>query len=218
MRVLAIGPHPDDIEIGCGGTLVKYAHKGHDLFLMVLTGGGCGGDPALRIREQEASARRLGARALVWGGYEDTQLPLAYNEVIQKIEGAIREVTPDFIFVNYFQDTHQDHRTLAEATLSATRYVRNVLFYEVPTTRDFNPSVFVDIEGVFDEKLRLLECHASQINRTMVEGLSIRDVAQSAAHFRGVQGRVRYAEAFVCLRLFINVFDGSDFPGAPVTP
>lgn len=211
MRILALGPHPDDLEIGCGGTLLKYAQKGDEIYMMVMTSGGRGGDPLTRLKEQERAARSLGARDLILGDYRDTELPVHYNELIQKIERAIDKVRPDFIFVNHSDDTHQDHRTLAEATLSATRYIRNVLFYEVPTTRNFNPTVFVDIEGVLEEKLAVLHCHESQIMRTTADGVSVTEIARATAYFRGVQGRVRYAEGFVCLRLFINVL----LEGAP---
>ena len=56
MNILAIGPHPDDIEFGCGGTLMRYAQKGHDVFIMVLTDGSYGGDPEVRKKEQIESA------------------------------------------------------------------------------------------------------------------------------------------------------------------
>ncbi len=75
MRILAIGAHPDDIEFGCGGTLIKYARQGHEPFLLVMTDGSGGGDGALRQKEQEASARILRASRLIWGGYPDTALP-----------------------------------------------------------------------------------------------------------------------------------------------
>lgn len=207
MNILALGAHPDDIEIGCGGTLLKYARAGHQVVLMVLTDGAHGGEDALRRQEQEASSRILAAREVVWGGYGDTELPVS-REAIQRIEDVVTRLDPAFIFVNYFDDTHQDHRHLATCTVTATRYQRNVLFYETPTTQNFLPTVYVDIDGLLDDKVRCLEAHASQIRKTNVEGVSILEVALASAHFRGVQGRVRSAEAFVPLRLFINV--GSD--------
>ncbi len=204
MRILAIGSHPDDIEFGCGGTLIKYTRGGHDLFLMVLTAGGGGGDASLRRREQEAAAAVLGAKEVFWGEYRDTEIPVN-QDLIQKIEDVVRGVAPDFIFVHSEEDTHQDHRHLAACTISATRYTRNVLFYEGPTTNTFTPSVFVDIESALEEKVRALQAHASQVLKTNIEGLSIVDLCRASAHFRGIQGRVRCAEGFVPLRLFINV-------------
>ncbi len=204
MNILAIGAHPDDIEFGCGGTLIKYALKGHGVLLLVMTDGGRGGDPAERRREQEAAAKILGAQQLFWGGYQDTEVPLD-RALIQKVESVLHRIRPDLIIAPFGDDTHQDHRHLSTSVVTASRYTRNVLFYEGPTTANFTPSVFVDINAVLERKLDALRAHASQVVRTGVEHLSITDLAQAAAHFRGIQGRVRNAEGFVPLRLFINV-------------
>lgn len=204
MNILAIGSHPDDIEFGCGGTLIKYALKGQAVHLYVLTDGGRGGDPAERRKEQEQAAQLLGARPPIWGGYQDTELPLD-RDLIQKVEGVLNQVQPDLIFAHFGDDTHQDHRHLSTSVVTASRYTRNVLFYEGPTTANFTPSVFVDIDSVLDQKIAALKAHASQVVKTGVEGLSVLDLARAAAHFRGIQGRVRNAEGFMPLRLFINV-------------
>lgn len=204
MRVLAIGAHPDDIEAGCGGTLIKYARRNHRVFLMVMTDGEHGANGGLRKREQERAATFLRAEKIYWGGYPDTEVPND-RALIRKIEKVVREVDPHFIFVHYFDDTHQDHRHLALSTITATRYTKNVLFYEGPTTQNFAPTVFVDIETVLEDKIKALEAHSSQVKKTNIEGLSITDIVRSAAHFRGIQGRVRNAEGFLPLRLFINI-------------
>jgi LmbE family N-acetylglucosaminyl deacetylase len=204
VNILAIGAHPDDIEFGCGGTLVKYAQKGHRLFLLVMTKGGLGAESAKREAEQMDSKKILGAEEIYWGGYEDSQL-MVDTELIGKIENVIKEVKPDFIFCNFLDDTHQDHRHLAQAIMSATRYIRNVLFYEGPTTQNFKPHVFVDIADTLDKKIQALKAHRSQVMKTNIEDLSIVEVARSSANFRGIQGRVKYAEAFHSLRLFINI-------------
>lgn len=203
-NILAIGAHPDDIEFGCGGALVKYTRKGHRLFLLVMTGGGMGGSSSVRMKEQEDSGEILGAEKIYWGGYEDTHLNTDI-ELIGKIESVIAEVRPDFIFCNYPDDTHQDHRHLSQAITSATRYIRNVLFFEGPTTQNFGPQVFVDISDTLNQKVAALEAHRSQVMKTNIEDLSIVEVARSSANFRGIQGRVKYAEAFQALRLFINI-------------
>jgi LmbE family N-acetylglucosaminyl deacetylase len=204
MNILAIGAHPDDIEYGCAGTLIKYAERGHHIFLMVLTSGQEGGSTEIRQQEQEAAAEIMKVQKVFWGNYHDTQLPLN-KELIEKIEEVLGEVKPDLILVNYGDDTHQDHRILTQATMSATRYVRNVLFFEVPTTQNFNPQVFVDISDTLEQKFKVLEAHASQVMKTNIEDMYIIELAQASATFRGIQGRVKFAEAFAPLRLFINI-------------
>ncbi len=205
MNILAIGPHPDDIEIGCGGTLIKYSQKGHNVFMLIITRGELGGEGEVRYKEQLDAANIIGAREVLWGDLRDTELIDKGNEIIHLVERHIASINPSFIFVNFFDDTHQDHRTVNRSVLSATRYVKNVMFYEVPTTNNFTPNVFVDIGSALDMKCEALKAHASQIMKTNIEDLSIIDIARSSASFRGVQGRVALAEGFVSERLFINI-------------
>lgn len=204
LRILALGAHPDDIEAGCAGTLLKYARSGHRVYLMVLTEGERGAQRGLRRLEQERAAKIMNVEKIYWGGYPDTEVPMGQG-LIQKIEQVVREVDPQFIFVHFHDDTHQDHRHLAMSTVTATRYTRNVVFYEGPTTQNFSPTVFVDIDAVLEEKVEALMAHASQVKKTNIEDLSIIDIVRSSAHFRGIQGRVKNAEGFVPLRLFINI-------------
>ena len=204
MKILAISPHPDDMEIGCGGTLLKYARRGAEIVAMVLTDGSRGGAAEVRRAEQQEAARIIGIGRLIWGGFEDADLP-GDRELIDRIEKVIREIRPAFLFVPHGEDSHQDHRKVASAALAASRYSRNVLFYECPTSVNFNPTIFVDIESEFEEKISALQAHRSQVERTHVEGLSIAEIARSMAHFRGTQSRVGYAEGFQAVRLLINL-------------
>lgn len=204
MRILAISPHPDDSEIGCAGALTKAAREGHEVFLLVMTAGGEGGQAETRRAEQQKAAALMGVKELFWGAYEDTRLPTD-SASIQFVEGVLERLGPDLILTNAPQDTHQDHRALAQIINSATRYVKNVLYYETPTSQDFAPTVFVDIGEVFDHKISALEAHASQMLKTNISGLSILDMARASAHFRGIQGRVSFAEGFMPLRLFLGL-------------
>jgi LmbE family N-acetylglucosaminyl deacetylase len=204
VNILAIGAHPDDIEFGCGGMLAKYAQRGHSVYLFVATEGGLGGEPEVRRREQGDAARLLGVKDIFWGGYLDTEVPLT-RELILRLEAIIRQVEPRMIFVNYSDDTHQDHRNIAQGAMSATRYVPNFLFYEGPSTQHFVPNCFTDIADVLDLKLAALEAHRSQVGKTNIEDLTILELARSTANFRGIQARVKYAEAFQSVRLLLNL-------------
>jgi LmbE family N-acetylglucosaminyl deacetylase len=204
LNVLAIGPHPDDIEIGCGGTLLKLAKAGHTLSLVIMTQGGAGGDPELRKREQEASARLCKAKKIYWMDYPDTRVPVD-SEAVDALDRVLKEVKPDVVFANYASDTHQDHRNTASLVWAATRNLQNVLFYEVPTTTDFQPDVFVDISAELAAKYRLLRLHKSQLKKVNVAAHNILECARTMAHFRGFQGRVKAAEGFKALRLLFEI-------------
>lgn len=204
MNILAIGAHPDDIEYGCGGTLIKYVSAGHTVHLHIVTDGSYGSDPAIRRAEQEDAAAYIGAKGLSWGHRRDTEV-VDDRALIVSIEEAVQKARPDAVFVNYYEDTHQDHRAVSLAAASATRYVKEVLFFEVPTSSNFNPEIFVDIESVLPKKMELLGMHASQVNKTKVQNLTILESARSCANFRGFQGRVKFAEAFKPLRVLRDI-------------
>jgi len=204
MNILAVGSHPDDIEYGCGGTLLKYADSGHDVYLLVATQGHMGGNPERRRAEQEESVRLIGAKEVIWGGYRDTEIPVS-QALIAEIEDIITRIDPRFVFVHYGNDTHQDHRNLSRAVISAARHIANVLFYEGPTTLEFHPNVFVDVSNVIEKKIALLQAHESQISRTNIKNRSILELVSANGTFRGIQARTAVAEAFMPSRLLINV-------------
>ena len=204
MKILCLGPHPDDLEIGAGGTLVNFARNGHEIFLLVLTRGDMGGESEIRLHEQENSAKIIGAKDLFWGGYRDTML-IANSESISAVENIIKLIEPDYIFSNFEEDTHQDHRALARIVNSAARNSSNILFYETPTTApSFKPNVFADISHVMDAKIETLNAHESQMMKTNIRDTSILEIAKSTAIFRGTQARARYAEGFMSVRMFLN--------------
>ena len=204
MNILAISPHPDDAEFGCGGSLIKYARKNHNVFLLVLTDGSYGADPKIRKKEQEKAAQFIGVKELFWGGYKDTEL-ICNRELIIKIDKVIEKIKPHIVYLNFWADIHQDHRAAAQASISATRYIKEVLFYEVPSTQHFEPDVFINIGDVLNDKLKLLKLHASQVKKTRVEDLTILESAKSCANFRGFQGRVKFAEGFKAVRILKNI-------------
>lgn len=202
-KILAIGAHPDDLEFGCGGTLLSFAEEGAALSLFVMTEGGMGGNSLTRRKEQEAAGSLLRAK-IFWGGYQDTTLHLD-RHIVGTIESVIRKIQPDLIFTHWMEDSHQDHRITSQATVSATRYAQNLLFYEVPTSINFSPGVFVDIHKRLSGKYKLLRAHRSQVYQTKVPGLSILESARSCAIFRGYQNRVKFAEGFVPFRLTLHL-------------
>jgi len=204
MNILAIGAHPDDIEFGCGGTLLKYAAAGYTINLLVLTSGKVGGNPLERTREQELSAKAIGVNELIWGGFEDTEL-VENKPLIISIEKALVRTKPDIVFINYVDDVHQDHRAVAFSGITATRYIKEVLFYEVPSTQNFMPDIFVDVGDILEKKFHLLKLHASQVNKTRIDNLTIIESAQACATFRGYQGRVKSAEGFKALRILRTI-------------
>ena len=198
--ILALAPHPDDLEIGCGGTLAQHVQRGDEVHIYVATSGEQGGNAATRKQEQEAAAKILGVKEVHWGSFVDTKLPESSLALMKDLESVIEAINPDTVYINHINDTHQDHREMAQVAHSATRYVANVLAYETPSTIGFEPTVFMETADTLATKLKALEAHASQVERTHVR-LNITEIALATSHFRGVQGKMSCAEAFMPIRI-----------------
>ena len=159
--VLAVGAHPDDVEIGVGGILAAHREAGNEVVVLTLSRGARGGDGGDRHQESLAAAELLGAR-LFLEDLEDRHIQ-AGHPTVGVIESVVEEIRPDIVYTHSANDRHQDHRAVHAATIVATRSVRTVCCYQSPSaTIDFRPTRFVPIDGFTEAKLRLLECFHSQ--------------------------------------------------------
>jgi LmbE family N-acetylglucosaminyl deacetylase len=192
MNVLAIGAHPDDIELGCGGALACHVGRGDRVTMLVMTSGRKGASTrSSRVHEQQDAARRLGA-ALRWGGFDDGSVPDG-APAIAVIDAAVAEAGAGVMYTHAPRDSHQDHRAVAAASLAAARRLPIVLYYETPSSLGFEPTVYVDIGQELDTKLAVVRAHRSQVARAGPVDL---EALAAAARFRGFQARLRHAEAF----------------------
>lgn len=157
--ILAIGAHYDDIEIGCGGTLLKHSLNGDRVILAITS---CDesltGEPRIRFKEQEESLNKFGLST----NSECLSLSLI-GEDIPGIIGELDKFKPDIIFVQHDKDTHQDH-VKASIIGKAVGRKRNIttFFYDSGSTYEFQPNIFSVIDFVF--KYDLLKCFKSQID------------------------------------------------------
>ena len=196
--VLAVGAHPDDVELGCGGTLALHKMKGDKVFVLVLTRGEASGRPKTREMECRTAAKILGVNSLFLGGLRDTNVDDG-RETIDAIEKIIDKVNPDIIYAPDYKDTHQDHRNTGYAIMSAARRCKMILLYECASTqRDFCPQVFVNIEKTFRVKRKATLVFGSQMNEhgpPSKYSLAVKAV-EGLEKFRGYQAGVNVAEAF----------------------
>jgi LmbE family N-acetylglucosaminyl deacetylase len=200
LSVLAIGAHPDDIELGCGGALLAHVAAGDRVTMLVVTGGENGPGDAARHEEQERAAQMIGAR-LVWGGLRDCEV-VPDSATVRLIEQVIAATRADLVYVHAPEDSHQDHRAVAAATLGASRRLSRVLHYQSPSTLSFTPTVYVDVTAYLSGKVAALSAHASQVEMSaMVEP----DAVVASARHWGSQARIGYAEAFQPTRLVLDL-------------
>jgi LmbE family N-acetylglucosaminyl deacetylase len=199
--LLAIGAHPDDLEIGAFGSLAKWASR-FRLHLVLATAGERGlasqGPSCSRLHESEAAAAVIGAEidclGLPDGAVRDE------IDTVQRVEQLVCRLKPRRVLVNCALDSHQDHRRLARAVVSATRIVPEVLLYETPSTATgFNPSLFVDVTDNMEAKRKCIELHLSPAHRPYTTEAYTYGVAAAHAMRLGRQGR--YLEAFQVQRM-----------------
>ncbi|MCW2601796.1 MAG: response regulator [Frankiales bacterium] len=160
--VLAVGAHPDDVEIGVGGILAAHRDAGDSVVILTLSRGAKGGEPNDRQNESLRSAELLGAR-LFLEDLTDTEIT-STGPTVAMIERVIRQVNPSIVYTHTAHDRHQDHRAVHEATIVAARAIDTVACFQSPSsTIDFRPTRFVSIDGFTEKKLELLKCFESQV-------------------------------------------------------
>jgi bacillithiol biosynthesis deacetylase BshB1 len=214
--LLVFGPHPDDLEIGAGGTIARHASLGLRVGLCDLTAGemGSNGTPAERLREAEAARVVLGA---VWRenlGWPDRRIgkdPAHLEEAI----AFIRQHQPRVVAVPYWSDRHPDHgaasAVLTEAVFNAglRRYqaageawrAEWICYYFINDTAD--ASFLVDVSGCYEQKRQALDCHSTQFQpdtsraSTRLNTPLFRQLIESRDAQFGARAGVRWAEGFV---------------------
>lgn len=201
LRVLAIGAHPDDIEIGCGGTLLTLtASGGTDLATLVLTG-----TPERQAEAHEAAKAFGAGREPRLLGLPDARLPEHWGTVKDALH-AFREEhpDPDLVLAPRADDAHQDHSLLGRLVPTVWRGPM-VLHYEIPKWDGdlARPQVYVALEtAVLDRKITLLDrVFPSQRSRDWWDD----ELFRGLARLRGVESRSRYAEAFFADKLEMEI-------------
>jgi LmbE family N-acetylglucosaminyl deacetylase len=198
-QVLCLGAHSDDIEIGCGGTILRLIQEYSEVSINWVVFGA----HAERSKEALESANEFLAtvknKNIVVKGFRDGYLPYNGGEVKDFFEQLKGEVSPDLIFTHYRQDLHQDHRLISELTWNTFRD-HLILEYEIPKyDGDLgSPNFFVHLEeSVCRQKIELILDHfVSQKRRQWFTA----DTFYALLRLRGVESNApqRYAEAFYC--------------------
>jgi LmbE family N-acetylglucosaminyl deacetylase len=189
VNILAIGAHPDDIELGCGGLMLKTARQGHSVFMYTVTRGSASGDPQERTRELTESATKIGVKRLWIDDFEDTKLEV-HSELINRIEDIVGKSEADIIVSHAGSDIHHDHKAIANAIIEAGRFVPNILSYEIPLTKEFKPQVFCDISDVIEDKVELIKLFKSQRDKIYLKASAIKGLAEYRALQSRLNGRV----------------------------
>lgn len=204
--VIFVGAHPDDVELGCAGTIRMFIDKGYAVKCVYVTKGGYAASSLVRERESRDACKLLGVEDnnIVFGDFPDTRIPATVETIkflqdtyISQSNGQDKlTINVYAAFVHTAHDVHQDHRVVADCCLTAFRRVPRIYAYEAASSIGaFNPTAFVDISDYRQLKQDALNCHKSQLelgDRYYLEY----DAMVNLARFRGRQGGCEFAEAF----------------------
>ena len=199
--IIALGAHPDDLELGCGATLAKLAARGAHVTAVIFSKGGAwAGADFDRSSETREALESLGVHKVVQHDFPDTRLHEHLNDLIASIEGHVLDLVPDRVYTMFDGDRHQDHRAVYQASTVACRSVRQILGYETPSSYpNFIPTLFEAVDDFIERKVAALKMHSSQGGRLYMR----EDKVRAAAHFRGVQIDLGQTEGFIPYKLVL---------------
>jgi LmbE family N-acetylglucosaminyl deacetylase len=200
-KILAIGAHHDDVELGCGGSLLKWGSLGHEITVLTASRSGYCDAQGHTIRSN-AIAREEGRKAadfmgakLIEGGFET--FALEFSEPLNcLILEALECIRPDIVLTHWSGDVHHDHQAVALSTLHCCRHVPRILMYRsnwYSSDRTFQARFLVDISKTFEQKRTLIDIYASERRRT---GALWEQYIASQSRWLGHQAGVSYAEGF----------------------
>jgi LmbE family N-acetylglucosaminyl deacetylase len=194
--ILAVRAHPDDIELGCGGSLCSAVRSKKKVVAVFLTKGERSGDPVDREKESREALSILGIKDVYFGDFCDTEIPNS-RKAIDFLEHYYQQYQPELLLTHSVNDFHQDHRQTAWLCLAALRNTPKILGYESPRVNSlFSPNYFVDISETVRTKWHALQCHLSQCEKRYLTYESMINLAS----FRGSQAGIAAAEAFEVIR------------------
>ncbi|MBQ7096242.1 MAG: PIG-L family deacetylase [Clostridia bacterium] len=224
--VLVISCHPDDMEIACAGTLLKCKERGDRVVVCHLSSGDLGHveipPEELRIMRAEEAKRsaEIGGFEIMYGGFDDLKIFDNNKESRDKVVEVIKKVNPDFIITHSPDDYMPDHTAVSKLVFDAC-FAATLPNYHVKTEGaarlvplyymdtlcgvNFNPTEYVDVSPYIDKKLKMLNCHESQIVWMRDhDHIDFPDMVRTCCRYRGFQCGAEYAEGFRQCQVYLK--------------
>ena len=196
--VILFGAHPDDVEIGMGGTVTKLAKLGYDIKLVIaFILNQPHGMVEIRKAEAEKAAKIMGCDPPQFLDLKEQDF-IFNRRLVTILDSVVQKHKPDTVFTQWVGDSNQGHRILTRCALAASRRISNVLMYEttIPslvTDVPFGPRLYVDISSTIGAKKKALLCHKTQVKKY---GPLWLDAIVGRSAFRGFQIHKPFAEVF----------------------
>lgn len=204
-NVLAVGAHFDDVELGCGGTLIKHLQAGDKVTILVVSHSGYTTKNGFVRRRDDA--RKEGKKAADIIGVKDmkcleyaTQNVPFNMKLIEEIYDIIVELKIDIIYTHWVHDIHPDHAAVGRACLSAARHIPCILMYRsnwYSTFETFKEHFYVDISEVINQKLKAVKAYKSEYDKY---GPIWVDFVKQQNRSKGLEMETKFAEVFEIVR------------------
>ena len=196
MKILAIGAHPDDIEIFMYGVLSIFSKRNDEISMIVATDGGAGSvltnENLSEIRKKETMEALKTLGIPIFLGYLDGELSTQID-IISTLKKHIDSVNPDLIITHPPEDYHSDHRSLSNFVKESAGFKYPVLFCETLMGVNFNPNIYIDISAYFKDKSKAILKHKSQKPEKFLKAIEINNKFRAAQCNAGGES---YAEVF----------------------
>ncbi|MEM6253741.1 MAG: PIG-L deacetylase family protein [Cyanobacteria bacterium P01_D01_bin.156] len=203
-RILCLGAHSDDIEIGCGGTILKLIDQFPDLEVYWVVFSATGTRKKEALESANSFLKDVDNRKIVIHEFRERFFPYIAIEIKEFFDRLSKEVSPDLVLTHYRNDLHQDHRLVAELTLNAFRN-HMILEYEIPKyDGDLGqPNFFVHLNpSIYQQKItHLMQHFQTQFNKQWFD----EETFSSILRLRGIESNApdKYAEAFYCRKALL---------------
>ena len=212
-KILVIAPHPDDETLGCGGSLLKHAKNGDEINWLICTEAHSELGWSNNKIQQRKTEIKLVKEKYNFESVHALGIPAAkvdlmpISEIAEKIGGIVNEISPNIIYMPFFNDVHTDHNIIGKVLQSLIKWFRypslkKVLVYETLSETNFNfiskdkfhPNTFNNITNFIDEKIKIMKIYESELHEHPFP--RSRESIKALAILRGSQSGHKYAEAF----------------------
>ena len=214
-KVLVVVAHPDDEVIGCGGTLLRHAENGDDIFIIYMTDGESS-RKLKNINKRKLSAKKvcqiLNVKKSYFFNFPDNSMDsIPILKIIKKIEVIIKKIKPNIIYTHHYGDLNIDHKIVNQALLTATRpepedFIDRIYSFEINSSTEWNfanvkyftPVYFVDITSNIENKIKLLSIYSDEM-RQKNHSRSIKAI-KDLSEIRGKMVGGKFVESFEVIR------------------
>lgn len=205
MNILAIGAHSDDVEIGCGGMLLKHVDQGDNVFILTITdseyalpSNGFARSAEIARKEAEEAAKLIGAELIC---LNKPSLHLLHNEEFSyEFDTVIQRIKPDIVLTHWGGDFHSDHAAVSLSSIRAARHIGTVLLYRsnwYNTEDEFRGDYYVNISDYLERKLEVIKVYRSVLEPVNYSWINF---IRRQNQYEGMRIGVEAAECFSCIK------------------